>query len=206
MESIGINTSTLNPSDIHVFGNGDGRLPELNSVPRTDDLAQNAIEIIGESDGTFDNGDYILFYGWGAHRWSPNGTEFNQDRNPYDDLSYYYITVNSGIPPLRISDLSNSSLPVTHNVDSYSYYDIRESDFTSLVKGGQRWYGELFDIDLDRTFDFYVPTFLSTSPALFEVSLASNAVFSSGTSQTYTVNGSLLHSASLPSGAGGGEL
>jgi len=205
LESIGINTSSLNPLDVHVFGNGEGRLPELNSIPRTDDLAQNALEIVGGSDGTFDDGDYILFYGWGAHRWSPNGTVFNQDRNPYSDNSFYFITVNSSISPLLITDLSNSSLPITHSTNSYSYYDVHEEDKKSLVKGGQRWYGELFDIELDQTFGFYVPNILNSSPAIFDVSLASNASFASGTSQAYSVNGNQLYSGTLPSGANGGD-
>lgn len=36
-------------------------LPESNSVSRIDDLAENAIYVHGESDGVFDEGDYILF-------------------------------------------------------------------------------------------------------------------------------------------------
>ncbi len=205
LESIGINTTSLNPQDVHVFGNGDGRLPELNSEPRTDDLAQNAIEIIGGSDGSFDEGDYLLFYAWGAHRWRPSGTIFNQDRNPYSDYSYYFITVNSGIAPLLITDLSNSSLPNTHTTNSYSFYSAHENDSKSLVKGGQRWYGELFDINLDQTFNFSVPNILTSSPAIFEVSLASSASFSSGTAQTYRVNGNQIYTGTLPSGAGGGN-
>ncbi len=205
LESIGISTSNLNPFDVHIFGNGDGRLPELNSEPRTDDLAQNAVEVIGGSDGSFDEGDYILFYGWGAHRWRQTSNVFDQDRNPYSDYSYYFITVNSNIPSKQITDLSNSSLPITHSTTSYSFYDVHEVDLKSLVKGGQRWYGELFDIEMDRTFNFYVPNIISTAPALFEVSIASNATFASGTSQTYSVNGDQIYSSTLPSGAGGGN-
>ena len=37
LQSCGIQTSGLNPQHIHIYGNGDGRLPELNSAPRTDD-------------------------------------------------------------------------------------------------------------------------------------------------------------------------
>ena len=43
LNEMGIDMSNLNPQHIHVYGNGDGKLPELNSVPRTDDLAQNAV-------------------------------------------------------------------------------------------------------------------------------------------------------------------
>lgn len=48
LNAMGIQTNGLNPNHIHIFGNGEGCLPELNSTPYTDDLAQNAIEIVGE--------------------------------------------------------------------------------------------------------------------------------------------------------------
>ena len=51
-----MNVESLNPNHIHIYGNGDGMLPESNSVPRTDDLAQNAIQYVGNSDNSFDEG------------------------------------------------------------------------------------------------------------------------------------------------------
>src|SRR5690606_25626855 len=42
LESCGIDVENLNPNHIHIYGNGDGRLPELNSIPRSDDLVNNA--------------------------------------------------------------------------------------------------------------------------------------------------------------------
>ena len=46
LESCGINTTGLNPAHIHIYGNGDGLLPEKNNLPRTDDLAENAIYVM----------------------------------------------------------------------------------------------------------------------------------------------------------------
>ena len=42
-------------------------------------------------------------------------------------------------------------------ITSYDYRSCYENDLVSLVGGGQRWYGELFDIDLEQTFNFSVP-------------------------------------------------
>ena len=202
LEACGIDLSTTNPQDINIYGNGDGRLPELNSIPRTDDLAKNAILIVGEGDGVFDDEDYILFYGWGAHRWYKNGQfGFNQDRNPYSDVSSYFINVNSAEPPLRIQMEANSPNPVTHIVNSYSYYDVHEQDLVSLVNGGQRWYGELFDAQLQQTVSFFVPNIDSNSPANFNISIASNVSNSVGTSQSYSVNGTQMYSSVLPAGS-----
>ena len=199
LEACGINTTGLNPDHIHIYGNGDGKLPEVNSIERTDDLAKNAIFISGDADGSFDDGDYILFYGLGPHRWYPNGvTSFEQDRNIYSDISCYFININSSESPLRITDLSPSGLTPTHTINSYSFYDIVETDQVSLVKGGQRWYGDLFDTELERTYTFSVPNIVSSTAANFKVSMATNARSSSGTQQRYSVNSVELYSATLP--------
>ena len=172
LETCGISTSGLNPSSINIYGNGDGKLPELNSSSRTDDLAKNAIYIEGELDGVFDDTDFILFYGWGPSRWKSNGIlEFNQDKNIYSDVSYYFININSSNIPLRISGINSTTLPVTHLVNSYSYFDTHEVDLVSLFSGGQRWYGELFDTNLDQTFLFSVPNIDATASAKFKVSM-----------------------------------
>lgn len=204
--SCGIDPETVNPQNINIYGNGDGRLPELNSVPRTDDLAKNAILVVGESDGTFDEDDYILFYGWGAHRWYEDQVMgFDQDRNPYSDVSYYFINVNPLDPPLRIATEASTTDPVTDLVNTYSYYDVHELDQVSLVGGGQRWYGEEFDSQLQRTFTFSVPDIVTTEPATFQVSLASNANSTTGTSQTFSVNGTQLYTGLLPGGSDWGR-
>jgi hypothetical protein len=201
LESCGISTINLNPSSINIYGNGDGKLPELNSVPRTDDLAKNAIYIEGESDGIFNDNDFILFYGWGPSRWYPIANDdFYQDNNIYSDNSYYYININASEIPLRISSINSTTNVITDNISNYNFYDTHESDLVSLVSGGQRWYGELFDTQLVQTFNFSVPNIETSSPAKFNVSMASNATNGSGTSQTYSVNGIVLNSLSLPVG------
>ena len=201
LESCGINLDGLNPASINIYGNGEGRLPELNSVFRTDDLAKNAIFISGESDGVFNDGDYILFYAWGPHRWRKSDAGgFYQDNNIYSDNSYYFININSNSSPLRIETINSSALPITHSISSYSYFDIHESDLVSLVSGGQRWYGELFDTNLSQVFIFNVPDIVSSSIVNFKVSMASNASSVSGTSQSYNVNGVNMISLPLPVG------
>jgi len=199
LESCGIDVENLNPDHIHIYGNGDGRLPELNSIPRSDDLVNNVIEIVGGGDGSFDDDDYILFHAWGPHRWSQSGiNSFNQDRNIYSDISCYFINVNGNEAPLRIATTSSVVVPTTHNVSTYSYYDAHEIDATNIIGGGQRWYGELFDTDLQRVINFSVPNIDNTNPANFEISIASSAKSALGTSHSYSVNGTSIGSFTLP--------
>lgn len=201
--SLGVNVDNINPQHINVYGNGDGLLPQLNSAPRTDDLAKNAITIVGESDGSFDAGDFIVFFGWGPHRWYASGTsDFYQERHVYSDVSTYFINVNPSEPPLRVASVANSTDPITNTVSSYSDYRVYEQDYLNLVGGGSRWYGELFDEGpgLTRTFSFSVPNIDPTAPANFEVSIGSNVNTNNGTAQKYSINGNLLYESLLPAG------
>ena len=175
LESCGINTTGLNPAHIHIYGNGDGLLPEKNNLPRTDDLAENAIFIQGESDGVFNENDYILFYGWGPHRWTKDDVNFDymQIRHLYSDVSTYFINVNASVPPMRIQNLTQNDLPADTTIQSYDYRDIYESDLTNIIEGGQRWYGELFDVELERTFTFSIPN-IDTAKLNIKLDVASN--------------------------------
>ena len=62
LKKMGIDPSKIDPRNIKVFGNPGGMLPQKNSIERVQDLQENAILVIGESDGKFDKNDYILFY------------------------------------------------------------------------------------------------------------------------------------------------
>ena len=196
--SMGIDMTNLDPRDVHIFGNGDGKLPELNSIPRTDDLAQNSVKYFGATDNIFNQNDFLLFYGWGPNRWRPNGNlEFNQVKSIYTDYSYYFININSERPSLEIQTAPSLEGSPSETISTYDYRDCYENDLISLIGGGQRWYGELFDIDLEQTFNFSIPN-IANSPVFFKTSIATNATSGVGTQQTYSVNGLTLAASVLP--------
>lgn len=190
LESAGIQTSGLNPAHLNIYGNGSGKLPEANSEYRVDDLAKNAILFVGDSDNSFEDGEYYLFYGWGPHNWDYTGTVFRRDLNIYSDDSYYFIRISSTESPSRIEQVASTTQAETDTVSTYNYYDIYEQETKNLVGGGQRWYGDLFDTELTKTFTFNVPSIVPGSTVDFISSFASNGqaggstiVFSGG-SQT----------------------
>lgn len=159
LASIGINVNSIDPKNIRVYGNGGLILPEQNSDPRYDDLEENAIMVIGESDNTFDGSDYVLFYGKGVTRWdrklsdpSFKGLLFTPVRNFYSDTSFYYINVDIG-PGKRI--MSQGSPGVANvSTSTYDYYNYHEVDLINLVKSGRNMYGEYFDVDASYSFSF----------------------------------------------------
>ena len=104
LASMGIPVSAIDPRNIRIYGNGAGMLPERVSNFRYDDLTENAIFVSGEQDGSFDAGDFVLFYGEGPHVWNYNqiSSRYNHVINIYSEFTYYFITTDLG-PGKRIS-------------------------------------------------------------------------------------------------------
>ncbi|GAK75340.1 hypothetical protein JCM19296_918 [Nonlabens ulvanivorans] len=92
LSSLGINVSDIDPRTIKVYGNGGPSLPLVNSQTVAYDPAEIAISVRGENDGSFDNGDEILFYATAAN--SEYVLENDSHINPYIDESFYYITIS----------------------------------------------------------------------------------------------------------------
>ncbi len=197
LSSMGIDVSSLNPQHLNIYGNGNGKLPELNSVYRPDDLVKNDIQVVGEADGVFDDGDYILFNAWGPNRLKTNGTDFSREMNPYSVYSCYFIRISATDPPARIQDQPAATSP-NQTVTTYNFHNSYEQELKSLVGGGQIWYGEVFDEELARTFQFFIPNVDATAPAKFNISLATNA-HSGGNSVSFAVGSELLYDVALPS-------
>ena len=160
LESLGLDMTVINPQNIRLFGNGGKMLPESNSVPRPDDLVENAIFVEGESDGVFDDTDYVLFYGQSPHQWLQQNTsscmKFRHRQNIYSDYSYYFLTIDSG-PGKRITDRASSLLPVSHQVNTFDDFQFHENNSVNLIKSGREWYGEFFDIISSYSFNFSFP-------------------------------------------------
>ena len=57
--SLGINTNSVDPRTIKIYGNGGRMLPLSNSENYPFDVIENAVKFVGEEDGSFDNSDYL---------------------------------------------------------------------------------------------------------------------------------------------------
>jgi len=146
LEAMGIDMQSLNPSQIRLFGNPAGYLPERNSDVRCDDLTEMSICVTGADDGSFDAGDKVLFYGQEPTRWilvDRNNDTYQRDRNYYSDTTYYYLCVDSGIEGLRVGE--KATLPVeeaTTVISEFPDFFWHEEELFSPYNIGQNWYGE----------------------------------------------------------------
>ena len=192
LEEIGVNTSGLDPRNIRIFGNGGAMLPQRNDEFRYGDLEENAILVRGEEDGTFDDSDFILFYGQGPEDWNLDTSDFFQSRhetNLYSDHAYYFITVDQGRGK-RVQGGVVVEEPADIVLNSYQDFLLRENEEINLFSNGQQWLGEDFSFQDTQVFNF---RFQDLDPSQ-ELSLRMRgaAVSFSSTSMSAQVNGSSL--------------
>ena len=187
LNSLGINTSGLNPKNIKIYGHGGKSLPLLNSDTVSNDLIENTIQIIGEEDGVFNDNDYILFYAIGPKKYNLDN---NSHINPYSDKSYYYVNISLG-NGARMS----TAIEPTGNADiiynSFHNYKFVESDTYNIAKMGRRWFGHRFYLENVRAFSFDFPNLITSSPLALKVYAA--AVSESDSSMQLNVNGSTVN-------------
>ena len=164
LKQLGLNTDG-DPRKIKIYGNGGRMAPLLNSKSYPFDLEENAIQIIGENDGTLDNEDYLLFYAEGIDNWND---ESQTHINLYASKSYYYLTTQ-GNNGKRMSEIQqptgNSTLTIT-TFDDYQYHEV---DLVNIVKTGRRWFGEQFNVDNEQEFEFNFPNVVTSAPMTLSV-------------------------------------
>ncbi|CEJ71521.1 hypothetical protein BN1195_03870 [Chryseobacterium oranimense G311] len=161
----GINPASVNPKNFRIYGNGGIMLPEYNQDTKYSALQENAIQVVGEEDGVWNDGDYALFYAQGPNGYNlydtSNGNGFkridtrtdrsNNLKNIYDDFSYYFINFDKGagkrVQPVDVN------LPAGNLITRFDNYQVINNDQKNLLKVGRIWVEEApFTTDKAVTF------------------------------------------------------
>ena len=192
LNSLGINTSTLNPKTIKIYGHGGKSLPLLNSETVSNDLIENTIQVIGEDDGVFNDNDYILMYAIGPKKYNSDN---NSHINPYSDKSYYYVNISLG-NGARMSTATEPTGNANVIYNSFHNYKFVESDTYNIAKMGRRWFGHRFYVENVKAFSFDFPNLITTSPITLRVYTA--AASESNTSMQLNVNGATVTNLTFP--------
>jgi len=188
LQNLGVSTGSLNPNHLNIYGNHIPELPTSNLSYHPDDLIKNNIYIEGEGDGVFNTSDYILFYATGPDKVVQGINEFSISKNKIDSLSYYFIHVDSNDPAQRLSSISNSGSPVSHNVSTGADYFLHEVNAENLLKSGDCWLGEHFDIELTKSFSADLGSIVPGTDITMKTTMGS-AVKSGTGKLTVLVNG-----------------
>jgi len=183
LKKLGVNVNNVDPRTIKLFGNGGRMIPYSNSVDYPFDVQENAIKLVGEDDGVFNDSDYILFYAQGPKAYN---LESNTNINCYTDKTYYYINTGTGNGK-RISPFTQPMGAIDLEIDTFEDYKFHELDLYNIALLGRRWFGERFDVEDSQTFKFDFPNLVTNVPVTLKVYVA--AISSIATSMDVSVNG-----------------
>jgi len=192
LSSLGVNVNSVDPRTIKIYGNGGRMLPLLNAENYPFDVVENAIKFVGEEDGSFDNGDYILFYGEGPKTYSE---ESQTNLNLYTDKTYYYVNVSSGNGK-RIQQMPSIDTTADIQVNTFQDYQFYEVDEHNLAKLGRRWFGDDFAIENQRVYNFQFPNLITSETVRFDIAVGSVSE-TDGTTMGITINGNFVSSLGL---------
>ena len=162
----GINISTIDPRTIQIFNNG-GEPLNINALGvenNPTEPVENAIYVSGESDGSFDAGDYVLFYGTelGGWNYSSSLNDFAYIQHPYDTKNYYWLTFGNSNGK-RIQILPQTAVSATTS-DAYFWQRVHyEEDSYNLLSSGSDWYGHrFFGTSGQNSFNYQINNLSST--------------------------------------------
>ena len=116
----GVPVNSLDPRTLRLFNGGGKALPLDNSNPFLE-LKELAIFVLGEEDGKFDAGDYILFYGWSPNDWDydATGNLATFHTNLFTNDNVFWLTFNPSKPfpePVKRMQIKDGSLAVSNPV------------------------------------------------------------------------------------------
>ena len=145
LSNYGIDAASVDPRTIKIFNKGGYQLPEDIDESIQHDLAEVAIYVSGEDDGSFDNGDYILFYGRGTEFWEYSSArrEITRVKNQFSRKNYFWITSggNSGKRMEVIASLNESNYVNQNTSLCFKYND---NDIINIGGTGRDWLGDKF--------------------------------------------------------------
>jgi hypothetical protein len=156
------NAGISDPAKVRIYGYGGWILNEnFTNFTQSyiDDLPEVAVWMSKGTDGIFNAGDFLLFYGRGTVKWTYNKSSdlYEHENNPYTTYATYFLT--EGVSGPRIMEEINvpASSSTTVNFTSFDDYLLHEVDEKELIFSGRMLFGENFIAKNSRSFSFSIP-------------------------------------------------
>ncbi|MCL1850868.1 MAG: type IX secretion system sortase PorU [Bacteroidetes bacterium] len=164
LKKMGVPVSGLHSSNITLFGNGGGMIPNVNPVIQKDELLEVPIRMVN-ADNVFNENSYFIFYAQGPHLWTYNETTgiFTHNYNIYSDNAYYFINIDGIGEKKRIETKDFSNQTENGSVTSFTHYDFYEKDVMIFAESGRDWFDESFYVASTKSYTFQLPELNNTN-------------------------------------------
>lgn len=176
LASYGI-AASVDPRTIKIYGNGGYVVSEDTRHGRYEDLTENAITVVGEEDGVFNEGDYILFYARGPSFWFYD-TTFKRVRRTHHTFSpknYYWIT-SGGDQGKRIQIQPSLNDPSAQLQTTTTAFFGKEDDKINIGKTGRNYLGDEFSQTIKtRTYETPIDNYIENTPLIYRWAFANKS-------------------------------
>lgn len=138
-----VDISSIDPATLKVYNNGGRELPRSINAARIDGWQETPIQVIGADDGSFDEGDYVLFYGRGVKGWEFDSDDqcFSHYVHLYTNQNIYSLVFNDGVDGKRMETTTGlASQTVVLNAFEDQFFI--EEDLTNPFSAGIYWFGQ----------------------------------------------------------------
>lgn len=182
LNNLGINTGSIDPKKIQIWTSRGYPLPQLNSAPR-DSLTQIPILVRGESDGSFDNGNEVLFYGNSPNPliWDADNEVYTHKVHPYSTKNYVFLTIGDS-DGMRLNT-ANNNLTATRNIQQFTDFLWKEQELYKTeqdIKSGREWFGQKFSTEPNlrnqTILQDTIPGFIDNDPVQVKIRMLSRSI------------------------------
>lgn len=157
LKNAGFDLASLDPRKITLIGNQGGMMSEINIAGRKPGMLPIPIIVNGETDGSFDNGDEVIFYLRGPHQLTMIGDAYLSVKNLYENASYYYLGVLDTFAP-RIKNFAWSPVAATYSTNRRDFVVLNDTDLINPQAMGRKWFGEQMGNEtLKRSYKLNLP-------------------------------------------------
>lgn len=160
---LGIDIDNKDPRLIQLYGFGGGLLNEKVTAGMALEMPEIPIIIQGESDGKFDNKDFILFYSSGPDHlyWSDPDGMLLVNKNIYSRTAVYFLKI-SNRTGTRIKAANPVLTPVNDTLQTTLDVQHLEEEKINLLAGrtstygsGKKWFGDYFKTIRKKDYSSY---------------------------------------------------
>ena len=146
LKTLGVVPTSIDPSKVHIYGHPSGPLAQSLEVPYLSDVAEQATYLSADSDRSWEENEYILFYAADRHRYSfhESTQTFSYEPDPYVATSYYFLSIQDE-NARRVSSYTVPSGMPKSTLTTYQAYYVHEKERHNFLHSGRVWYGESFN-------------------------------------------------------------
>lgn len=162
LSKMGVDVQNSDPRNFQLFGIQGAELSQMNYNSATFQSPEIPIYVEGESDGKWDDGDFILFYGQSTKDWLFSGSEYKNFTNFYAPKTTL-ILGSASKKGKRIQDQAGFVGAITATYSGNEIYIKHDTDIVNPAGMGRTWFGEKFGNEtLQRNFTKAVPSYIDT--------------------------------------------